>query len=72
MHSRSSNINCTSYNDASEIVDELFMSLRSRNQEIFETSMTGRDVIFDSVQLIYYKCNAESFTCGGSYIGSPD
>ena len=71
MHSRSNNINSTSYNDASEVVDEHFMSLHSRYWEDFETSITGSDVIFDSVQLMYYKCNAVSFRCGGSYIGSP-
>ena len=34
--------------------------------------MKGSDFIFDSVQLIYYKCHKLSFKCGCSYIDSPD
>ena len=39
MHSRSDNIKFTSYNDANEVVDELFDSLRSRYHRNLETSM---------------------------------
>ena len=28
--------------------------------------------IFDSVQIMYYKCHKENFKCGGSYIDSLD
>ena len=34
--------------------------------------MRARDFIFDSVQLIYYKCHKVKFKRGGSYIDSPD
>ena len=68
MHSRSNNIKFTSYNDANEVVSELFESLRSRYQGNLETSMRGSD----SVQLMYYKCPKVNFKCGGSYIDSPD
>ena len=34
--------------------------------------MSGRDFIFDSVQLLYYKCQKINFKRGGSYIDSPD
>ena len=34
--------------------------------------MTGIDFIFDSVQLLYYKCHKINFKLGGSYIDSPD
>ena len=34
--------------------------------------MTGSDFIFDSVQLMYYKCHKVSFICGGSYVDCPD
>ena len=53
MHSSSNNIKFTSYNDANEVVDELFESLRSRYQENLETLMRGSDFIFDSVQLMF-------------------
>ena len=34
--------------------------------------MRGSDFIFDSVQLMYYKCHEVSFKHGSSYIDSPD
>ena len=36
MHSKSRNIKLMSYNDANEIADELFESLRSRYQDYLE------------------------------------
>ena len=32
--------------------------------------MKGKDFIFDSVQLMYYKCHKVNFKCSGSYIVS--
>ena len=49
MHSNSDNIKFTSYNDANEVVHELFESLCSRYQDNLETSMRGSDFFFDSV-----------------------
>ena len=34
--------------------------------------MKRNDFIFDSVQLMYYKCHHVNFRRGGSYIDSPD
>ena len=72
MYSMSNNIKFTSYNDANEVVNELFESLLSRYQDNLETSMRGNDYIFDSVWLMYYKCYNVNFKRGGSYIDSPD
>ena len=72
MHSRISNIKFSSYNDVHEVVDELFESLRSRYQGNLETSTRGRDFIFDSVQLMHYKCHKVNVKQDGSYISSPD
>ena len=72
MHSTSGNIKFTSYNDANEVVNEVFESLCSRYQGNLETSMRGSDFIFDSVQLMYYKCHKVNFRHGDSYIDSPD
>ena len=55
MHSKSDNIKSTLY-DKIETVNELLESLLSRHQIGLETSMRGSDFIFDSVQLLYYKC----------------
>ena len=56
MHSKSNNIKFTPYNNANEVVDEPFESLLSRYQCTLETSMDRSEFIFDSVQLMYYKC----------------
>ena len=72
MDSRSDNIKFASYNDANQVIDELFESLRSRYPGNLETSMRGSDYIFDSVQLMYYKCHKVNFNRGGSHIDSPD
>ena len=56
MHSKSGNIKFTSYDDANEVVDELFELLRSIYQVNLEKSMRGSQFTFFSVQLIYYKC----------------
>ena len=67
MHSTSDNISLTPYN-ANEVVNELFESLSSKQQDNLETSMRGSDFIFDSVQLMYYKCHKVNFKRGGSLI----
>ena len=67
MHSYSDNITFTSYNDANEVVNKLFKSLRSKYQDNLEKPMKGSDFIFVSVQLMYYKCYKVNFKCGGSY-----
>ena len=61
MHSRSDNIKFTSYNDADEVIDEFFKTLQSRYQRNLETQMRESDFIFDSVQLMYYKCDKVNF-----------
>ena len=33
--------------------------------------MKGSEIVFNSVDLLQYKCNKISLTCGGSYIDSP-
>ena len=68
----SDNIKFTSYNNANEIVNELFESLLSRYQDNLETSMRGSDFIFYSVQLMYYKSHKVHIKCVGWYIDSPD
>ena len=70
MHSSSEKTKFT-YNDANKVVDELFESLHSRYQENLET-LSGSEFIFDSVQMIYYKCHKVNFRCGSWCIDSPD
>ena len=34
--------------------------------------MRGKEFIFDSVQLMHYKCHRVNFRHGGSHVDSPD
>ena len=72
LHSKSNNIDFMSYDNAYEVVNELFESLFWRCQAGLVTLMTGSDFIFDSVQPLYYKCHKLNFKRNGSYIDSPD
>ena len=67
MDSKSDNIKFTSYNDAKKNVENLFEPLRYRFQGNLETLMRGSGFIFDSVQLMYYKCHKVNFRCGDFY-----
>ena len=57
MHSTSDNIKFTPYSDAIEVVDKMFVLLGSKYQVNLETSMRGKDFIFDTVQLMHYECH---------------
>ena len=72
MLSKSDNMEFMSYDNANEVVNELFESFLSRYQIGSETSMRDSNFILDSVQLLYYKCHKINFKRGGSYINSPD
>ena len=56
MHSKSDNIEIMIYDKADEVIKELFESLLSRYQIGLETSIEGSDLIFDCVDLSFYKC----------------
>ena len=51
-----------SYDNVNEAVNEIFKPLLSRYQIGL---MRGHDFIFESVQLLYYKCHKISFKRGG-------
>ena len=57
MHSSNGNIEFTPYGYVNDVIDNLFKSMHSRDQENLETSMNESDSIFDSVQLMYYRCH---------------
>ena len=60
------------YENSNDVFDELFESLLSKYQIGLETSMRGSNFIFDSVQILHYKCHKINFKSAGSYIDSPD
>ena len=71
MHSKSNNIEFMSYDNANVVVNKLFGSPLFRYQTELKTSMRGTDFIFDSVQLLYYKCHKINFKGSYSDINSP-
>ena len=70
MHSKSNNIEFMSHDNENEVLNELFESLLSKYLIGLEISMTGRDFIFDLVQLLFYNCHKIKFKHSGSYIDS--
>ena len=66
----SDNVKFTLYNDANEVGNEIFESLRSKYQDNLEKSVKGNEFFFDSIQLMlmYYKYHKVSLKHGGSYI----
>ena len=73
MHTKSNNNEIMIANETDEIIKKLFDSLflLQRYQEGLEKSMEGSEFVFDSVDLLYYKCHQVSLNCGGSYLDSP-
>ena len=72
MHSKSYHIEFLIYDNANEIIEELFESLLNRYQIGMETSMRGSNFIFDCFYLLYYKCHEINPNLCGSYIDSSD
>ena len=70
MHSISNNIEMIN-DEADEVINELFDSLKNRYQNKSE-SIKDNELDFNYVQLLCYKCHKTNFNCGRSYIDSPD
>ena len=56
MHSKSNNIEIMIGNETDETIEELFESLLQKYQKGLEKSMKGSKFVFDSVNLMHYKC----------------
>ena len=54
MHSKSNNIEIMVNDEADEVIEELFDSLKNRYQNNLEL-MKGSEFVFDYVYLFYYK-----------------
>ena len=75
MHSKSISIENTefmNYDEADEVVKELFESFLNRYQIGLETSMRGSGFIFSCVNLLPPKYHKLNLKCSGSYIDYPD
>ena len=74
MYSECDNIEIMISYVTDEIIGKLFNSLNNRYQNNLQ-SMKGSELIFDYVQLLYYKCHKINLNCGdrdGTYIDSPE
>ena len=72
MHTKSDNTEFMMGNERDEIIDELFESLLQRYQEGLEESVKGREFVFDSIDLSYYKLHKINLNRGGLYIDSTE
>ena len=65
MHSKSDNIEVMTYDNANEVIKEIFEFLLSIYHIGLETSMKGSNSIFALVQLLYYKFHKINFKQSG-------
>ena len=65
MHLKSDNIETMINDEVNEAIKELFVSLKNRYQNNFE-SMKDSELVFDYVHLLYYKCHKIIANPGGS------
>ena len=61
MHSKCDNIEIMINNKSDEVIGELFQLLLFRYQIGSEIRVRVRDSVFDSVNLLYYKCHKIRF-----------
>ena len=71
MHSKSDSIEIMISDEADEVIKDLFVSPKNRYQNDLE-SMKGSELVFDYVELLYFKCHKINLNRGGSYIDSLD
>ena len=71
MHSKSDNKEIMTNDEADEVAKALFGSLKNIYLNNLE-SMKGSKLVFDYVQLLYYKCHKINLSRGESYRDSPD
>ena len=71
MHLETGNIEIMINDKADEVIKEILHLLRNRYQNDLK-SMKGNEIVFDYVQLLYYKRQNINPNCGGSYMDSPE
>ena len=71
IHIRSDNSFIFIGYETNNIIKELFDYLLKEYQKALKTNMKRSDLVFDSVEALYYKLHKISLNRGGSYIDSP-
>ena len=72
VHSKSDNIEIMMGGETDEIIKEIFESLLQRYPKGLEESIKESELVFDSVDSLYYKLHKISLNRSGSYIDSPN
>ena len=77
LHAKSDNIEVMMGSETNEIIEEILLRkytkyLLRKYQQGLEKSVDGSNLIFDSVDALYYSLNKTSLSSGGSYIDSPE
>ena len=65
MHSKGENIEIMINDEADEVIKELFNSLKYQNNENNLEVKKGSELVFDFVELLYYKYLKINLNCGG-------
>ena len=71
MHFKSNTIKIMIGNEIDEFIEERFEFLLQKYEKVLDESMKGSEFVFDSVDLLRYKCHEISQNCSGSCIDSP-
>ena len=71
IHLKSDNTEIMMGSETDEIIEELFESLLQRYRERLEESKNGSDLVFVSVDALYYNLGKISLNRGGSYVDPP-
>ena len=71
MHTKINNVEIMIGSETNEIFEDLFESSLQKYREGLEESMRGSELVYDSVDVLYYNLNKVSLSRGGSYINSP-
>ena len=68
---KSNNVEIMIGSETDEIIEDLFEPFLQKYQEGLEESIRGSEIVYDSVDVLYYNLNNVSLSRGGSYIDSP-
>ena len=71
IHLKGDNTEIMMGSETDEIIEELFESLLQRYRERLEESKNGSDLVFVSVDALYYNLSKISLNRGGSYVDPP-
>ena len=71
LHSKRDKIEIMIGNETNEIIGKTFDFILQKYQKDLEKSMKGSKFVFNSVDLLHYKCHKKSLNRGGLYVDSP-